>query len=248
MSQFYGPEAKPLITVVTVVRNGAAQLEETLRSVFAQGYSNLAYIIIDGGSTDGTLEIIRRYADRLTFWVSEPDRGIYDAMNKGWAVARDEGYLLFLGAGDRLLSLPKDMERFGHNEVVYGVVELGNRQFRPESGVGLRCNNTLHHKALLVTKSLHPEPPFDTRFRLYADLDFNQRLLKQGVHFVFSEELRGYALPGGASSSKAHRETLAIVAKNFGFCWSLWAFCYLVLRRMARFFRDGHAAGMGGAP
>lgn len=236
---------KPRVTVVTVVRNAAAELDGTMRSVFALDYPALDYIVIDGGSTDGTLQVIRRYADRLFYWVSEPDGGIYDAMNKGWRAARD-GYLIFVGAGDRLLSLPEELGRFAPEEVVYGEVELGDRVFRPTAGWALRCNNTLHHQALLVPKRLHPGPPFDTRFRTYADFDFNQRLLKQGARFVFSSGLRGYALPGGLSSRKAHRETLAIVAKNFGVAWSLWALFYLAVSKGVRRLtgpRDGGAQG-----
>jgi glycosyltransferase involved in cell wall biosynthesis len=229
---------KPLVTVVTVVRNGAAQLETTLESVFALGYPRLDYIVIDGGSTDGTLEVIRRYAERLTYWVSEPDRGIYDAMNKGWAAAQPEGYLLFLGAGDRLLSLPAELELLEHGQVIYGAVELAGRKFRPQAGWPLRCNNTLHHQALLVPKSLHPEPPFDLRFPTYADFDFNQRLLKQGVSFRFSPGLRGFAMPDGVSARKPHLEMLAIVAKNFGIAWCAWSLLYLVWAKLVRQLRD----------
>lgn len=222
----------PLVTVVTVVYNGAAHLAETIESVLGCGYPHLEYVIIDGGSTDGTVDVIRRYADRLAHFVSEPDRGIYDAMNKGWRAARPEGYLLYIGAGDRIVSLPADLDARRPDEVVYGRVEVGRRPFRPEAGFGLRCHNTLHHQALLVPKALHPEPPFDTRFRVYADFDFNQRLLKKGARFVYSEAFRGYALPGGLSARKAHRETLAIVAKNFGLPWAAVAFGYLVLRKL----------------
>lgn len=239
---------KPLVSVVTVVRNGAADLEATLESVFASGYQNLELVVIDAGSTDGTVDILRRYADLLHYWVSEPDRGIYDAMNKGWAAAGDEGYVLFLGAGDRLLSLPEELGHFGANDVIYGEVKVGSRLFRPQVGLGLRCNNTVHHQALLVPKSLHPAPPFDLRFRVYADFDFNQRLLKQGAHFVYSAGLKGYALPGGVSSRKAHRETLAIVTKNFGIAWSLFACCYLVLGKISALLLGGRAAGTKDAP
>ena len=74
---------KPLISIITVVFNGERYLEQTIQSVIDQTYDNVEYIIIDGGSTDGTLDIIKKYEDKIDYWVSEKDNGIYDAMNKG---------------------------------------------------------------------------------------------------------------------------------------------------------------------
>ncbi len=82
--------AMPLVTVITVVLNGAQHLEQTIKSVLGQTYRNIEYIIIDGGSTDGTLDIIKKYGDSIDYWVSEPDKGIYDAMNKGIRLATGE--------------------------------------------------------------------------------------------------------------------------------------------------------------
>jgi len=73
---------QPLISIVTVVFNGAKTLEQTIQSVISQPYQNKEYIIIDGGSNDGTLELIRKYEASLAYWISEPDHGIFDAMNK----------------------------------------------------------------------------------------------------------------------------------------------------------------------
>ena len=74
---------KPLITVVTICYNAVDTIEETIKSVIEQTYPNIEYIVIDGGSKDGTVDIIKKYQDKISYWVSEPDRGIYDAMNKG---------------------------------------------------------------------------------------------------------------------------------------------------------------------
>src|SRR5574342_808175 len=80
----------PLVSVITVVYNGARHLEQTLLSVINQGYGNIEYIVVDGGSVDGTLDIIGKYEDRIDYWVSEPDDGTYDAMNKGIELAHGE--------------------------------------------------------------------------------------------------------------------------------------------------------------
>jgi glycosyltransferase involved in cell wall biosynthesis len=90
----------PLMTIVTVVLNGADLIEETIRSVLEQNYPNVEYIIVDGGSTDGTVDIIRKYENFIDYWVSEPDMGIYDAMNKALDVSA--GYIIsFLNSGDK---------------------------------------------------------------------------------------------------------------------------------------------------
>ena len=114
-------ETKPLITVVTVVFNGEKFLEETILSVVNQTYDNVEYIVIDGSSTDGTLDIIRTYEHAIDYWVSEKDKGIYDAMNKGIDLAMGE-WVNFMNCGDiflnthvvanavkQLLSLKKDV-------------------------------------------------------------------------------------------------------------------------------------------
>ena len=85
------------ISVITVLKNGAALLEETIVSVIVQkAHVDLDYLVVDGGSTDGTLEMIKAYSEHISWWVSEPDHGVYDAMNKGWAAASDDSFILFL--------------------------------------------------------------------------------------------------------------------------------------------------------
>lgn len=90
------------VFVITVCRNAESLIEDTIKSVLSQTYQNVKYLIIDGASTDGTVDIIKKYTDRLTYWVSEPDKGIYDAMNKGLAKAREfgDGWVNFMNAGD----------------------------------------------------------------------------------------------------------------------------------------------------
>ncbi len=213
------------ISIITVVKNGACCLEETILSVIEKKASvGIDYIVIDGGSTDGTTDIIRKYADQISFWVSEPDNGIYDAMNKAWAVAEDNSFILFLGAGDRLISLPETMNSFSQSDVVYGSVRMGeNTVFNARADFHLKLYNSLHHQALLVNKALHPGPPFNCRYRIYADFDFNQRLKKCGAHFVYSPNFIGYARPGGVSDQRRLSESLRIISNNFGFLWSVLA-------------------------
>ncbi len=93
----------PLVTIVTVSYNVVSTIERTILSVVNQTYSNIEYIIIDGGSTDGTVDIIKKYMDKIAYWVSEPDKGIYDAMNKGILMAKGQ-WINFMNSGDYLYS------------------------------------------------------------------------------------------------------------------------------------------------
>jgi glycosyltransferase involved in cell wall biosynthesis len=219
---------KPLISIVTVVFNGAEHLEQTIRSVMEQTYDNIEYIIIDGCSSDGTLNIIRQYEQYITYWSSEPDCGIYDAMNKGWSLAQNNSHILFLGAGDRLVKLPENIaDLCANNSVIFGNVYLGEKRiFRSSVGLKLKIGNTLHHQALLVHKLLSPQPPFNTKYKAYADFDFNARLFKRKVKFFGSKDLIGYALPGGLTEKVHIPELLEIIGRNFGGVWKISALVY----------------------
>ncbi|HXE95482.1 MAG TPA: glycosyltransferase family 2 protein [Dongiaceae bacterium] len=213
------------ISVITVVKDGAALLEETILSVIEKkATAEIDYIVIDGGSTDGTPDIIGKYAAHISYWVSEQDNGVYDAMNKGWVVAAADSFILFLGAGDRIITLPDKMSSYHRNDVVYGSVRMGERTvFKPRVDFHLKMYNSLHHQALLVNKALHPAPPFNCRYQVYADFDFNQRLMKSGAHFVYAPDFIAYARPGGVSDRQRFSESLNIVSANFGFLWAALA-------------------------
>jgi len=92
----------PTVSIVTVVYNRVNQLEETILSVLNQQFDKFEYIIIDGGSTDGTIDLIRKYEDRIAYWISEKDKGIYDAMNKGIDAAKGK-WINFMNCGDRFM-------------------------------------------------------------------------------------------------------------------------------------------------
>ena len=101
----------PKITIVTISYNIVTYIEKTILSVVNQTYPNIEYIVIDGGSTDGTLDVIKKYSDKITYWVSESDKGIYDAMNKGIDAATGD-WINFMNAGDV----------FYHNNVIDEII------------------------------------------------------------------------------------------------------------------------------
>lgn len=162
------------ISVVTVCYNSVDTIEETMLSVLNQTYPNIEYIIIDGGSTDGTVDIINKYSDRLAYWVSEPDKGIYDAMNKGIAVATGD-YINFMNAGDEFVD-PYVVEAISSylpdnlTAVVYGnsvsydgetYVERKPSQLKQMSIHGCFC----HQAAFIGNLQLH----YDEKYQITAD-------------------------------------------------------------------------------
>ena len=177
------------ISVVTVCYNAADTIDKTMLSVLNQTYHDIEYIIIDGGSTDGTVEIIRKYADRIAYWVSEPDKGIYDAMNKGIKVATGE-WINFMNAGDSLFSrdtLQQFIESYPHMDVVYGyaMYMTQGRSFRfknsPMSEIEKKmpfCHQAVFTKVELLKKVL-----FDERFKSSGDYNLYYNLYKQKCTF-----------------------------------------------------------------
>lgn len=131
----------PKITIVTVCFNAVKSIEETMLSVLNQTYLNIEYIIIDGGSTDGTVDIIKKYADRLAYWVSEPDKGIYDAMNKGITVATGD-YINFMNAGDTFASGSSVSDTFTETDTTGPDIIYGNAIEKDREG------KITHHVAL----------------------------------------------------------------------------------------------------
>lgn len=213
------------ITIITVVYNGVNYLEETIKSVIHHKDKYLTYLIIDGGSTDGTLDIIQSYNDKIDYWISQPDKGIYDAMNQGWTLANPESFILYLGAGDKLLSLPKQYD----SDVIYGDVLIGEKKFSSSIGLILMLANSLHHQALMIRKSIFKKPPFDLNFPTYADFDVNQRIFKKNISANKDAFFLSYALPDGVSKELNIEEMSRVVLKNYGSFWSHVSKIYLTL-------------------
>ena len=173
------------ISVITVTYNCVGVVEDTIRNVLSQTYPNIEYIVIDGGSTDGTCEVVRRYADRLSCWISEPDKGIYDAMNKGIRMATGE-WISFMNAGDLFASADTIEKVFAGkvygNEVgvVHGDFILkyrwGNVYKRGlDNGKFRFC-----HQAEFVRMSCHKTNPFDINHTIAADRKVLNEICSQG--------------------------------------------------------------------
>ena len=125
---------KPLISIITVVFNGEKKLEKTILSVINQTYDNLEYIVIDGSSKDGTIDIVKKYEDKINYWVSEKDSGIYEAMNKGILASKGD-YINFMNAGDfftknNLVSEVVNILASEEIDFLYGDFNIGNNNYQ----------------------------------------------------------------------------------------------------------------------
>ena len=181
-----------IVTVITIVYNNVSCIETTLKSVLSQSYKNIEYIVIDGASTDGTLNIIEKYADRISKIVSEPDKGIYNAMNKGVRLATGE-WILFINSGDSLYSNDA-IETVARNipdkaiDVLYGNVNMqyADKEVCQESDNDLssfRKYMPIFHPATLVKSSLLKAALFDESYKVAADYKFFYNLYLSGAVF-----------------------------------------------------------------
>lgn len=208
----------PKLTVITVVYNNVRDIERTLLSVLNQIYSNIEYIVIDGASTDGTLDIVRIYKDRIAKLISEPDKGIYDAMNKGLAVATGD-YVLFMNSGDELYSPQTVTQVFAaatDADIYYGETEminakgesLGQRRHKAPEQFNWRSfkyGMNVSHQAIYIKRTL--VEPYDPQYQLSADIDWIIRAAKKAKSIVNVHQYVAKFLVGGTSKAK-HRQSL----------------------------------------
>lgn len=206
----------PKVSVVTVVFNGEMHLEATIRSVLGQDYPHLEYIVIDGGSTDGTLDIVRKYADRISCWRSEKDRGIYDAMNKGLQLATG-AWINFMNAGDAFYSADTLTKVFSvpnnGNTVIYGGVEIRYPDFKrleqPGKPARLWQGMQFSHQSAFVQVGYHRVHPFNATNQIAADLEFFYQANLAGAGFLGIEQIVSTVSTGGLSEGNRVRTILA---------------------------------------
>lgn len=206
----------PKITVITVVFNGRQLIEATILSVVGQSYPNLEYIVIDGGSTDGTCDVIKKYEAHIDYWCSEKDRGIYDAMNKGLAKATGR-WVNFMNAGDTFYESNTLKELFLSQKrtatVIYGSVEIAYPDWmRTEEGGSpdrLWQGMQFSHQACFVDTSYHQAHPFNIHNSIAADLAFFYQAYQSEVVFFKSDRIISRVITGGVSELNRVKTILA---------------------------------------
>jgi glycosyltransferase involved in cell wall biosynthesis len=199
---------KPKVTVVTVTYNAEEFLERTIKSVIEQDYENIEYIIIDGGSTDRTVEIIRKYEKYISYWISEPDEGIYDAMNKGIDVATGE-WINFMNAGDSFSDnnvISKIFFLKNLNSIIYGdyylVSESGNCSYQNAKLLyEIQKHMISPHQSFFIEISLMKKDRFSKEYKIASDYDFLLKCYKAGIKFMYLKLPISKYLVGGYSES-----------------------------------------------
>lgn len=220
----------PKLTVITIVYNNVRDIERTIKSVLNQTHKNIEYIIIDGKSTDGTLEVIEKYKTRISKIVSEADKGIYDAMNKGLALAEGD-YVLFMNSGDEIYDDHTVEDVFASApgaDIYYGETEMYNdnweslgrrRHEAPENfdWKSFRFGMNVSHQAIYIKRSI--TVPYDLQYKYSSDIDWIIKAAKKSSSIVNVHRYVAKYLVGGMSKKK-HRESLKerfqIFSKYYG--------------------------------
>ncbi|MBO9732357.1 MAG: glycosyltransferase [Chitinophaga sp.] len=226
--------ANPVLSIITVCFNAEKFIESTIQSVLAQTYPHIEYIIVDGASKDNTLGVIEKYRSRIAKVISEKDKGLYDAMNKGMQLATGD-YLLFLNADDVLADTDVVSKMFAtcaHADVYYG-----EAMFMDENGVdiGLRSEQTPHkvpeqltwkslkhgmvvsHQAYIIRRSL--SPLYDLQYKVCADIDWMIRTLKASRNICHTHVVVARFRVGGTSKQHqqlAWKERYKILSRYYG--------------------------------
>lgn len=237
----------PKFSVITVTYNAAKVVEDTIQSVISQTYRHVEYIIVDGASTDGTMAIVDRYRDRISRVISEPDKGLYDAMNKGISLATGD-YLCFLNAGDSFHeddTLQQMVHSISGNElpdVLYGETALVDSQGHflrmrrlsaPETLTwkSFREGMLVCHQAFFARHTL--VEPYDLRYRFSADFDWCIHVMKKArtlhnTHLTLIDYLEeGMTTHNRKASLK---ERFRIMARHYGLVSTLARHAWFIVR------------------
>lgn len=201
------------ITIIMAVYNRVNKVEQAISSVVNQSYRNIEFIIIDGGSTDGTVDIIKKYEDKIAYWISEPDKGIYDAFSKGVKIATGD-YIEFIGSDDSFYSndviekivnqIEVDTDIIAGTEYTVNGDKCLEKLLRNES---VRDKNTYiggmsPHAAMFARRELFNKYPFDTSYKIAGDYKFFlQCYIDSSITFKFVDTPVAYFENGGVSNS-----------------------------------------------
>jgi glycosyltransferase involved in cell wall biosynthesis len=218
------------LSIITIVYNGAATLEKTILSIAAQDYCGIEYIVVDGASTDGTLDIIKQYSSVVAKCVSEPDNGLYDAMNKGIAMASGD-YLWFINSGDEIYDRQTVSKIFASGvdaDIFYGDTvmidmdgdEIGRRRLTPPENLTWRhfaYGMRVSHQSFICKRSIATK--YNTVYRFSADFEWCLLALKKAQVICHTHLILSRFLEGGLTKKNivpGLKERFRIMVPHFG--------------------------------
>lgn len=204
------------VSIITVCYNSAKTIEQTIQSVIRQNYDNIEYIIIDGGSTDGTIDVIKKYEDKISYWISEPDNGLYDAMNKGIKIATGE-IIGIINSDDWYNegAVEKVVNCFERNNC--GIVYADMITVADNGVIFRKCAAKINkdhiyfrmiynHATIFVKKHIYEKyGVFDCQYKIVADYDAMLRFYNQQVVFAYLPFDVAFFRLGGVSNTKMWR-------------------------------------------
>ena len=212
------------LSIITINLNNATGLQKTIESVVSQTFDDYEYIVIDGGSTDGSVDVIKQYADKITYWVSEPDRGVYHAMNKGIAQAKGE-YCLFLNSGDWILQNDGLQYVFDKNpveDIIYCDAQHGDiiRNYADRLTLLTFFESSITHQATFIKKSLFSTfGLYNETYKIVSDWEFFLKTAVYGqcshkhISFLFVYfDINGISYK---NFTEVENERAKVIEKNF---------------------------------
>ena len=238
----------PLITIITVSYNAVSTIEATILSIIYQTYTNIEYIIIDGGSTDGTLDIIKKYENKIAKWISEPDKGIYDAMNKGISLATGE-WINFMNCGDSFYCNTVIDEIFSvaqaTSDIIYGntneIFKIGNFIKKGSTPTSQNYMPFCHQSSFTRT-SILKDNKFNITFKLCADRNFFFHAFKNNHKFEYLDKtIANYEADAGLSALNTItilKEIAKIEGKDHNFAWKLYFIIFVTNFRFKQFLKS----------
>lgn len=217
-----------LLSVITVVLNCVETIERTIKSIIDQNYEEVEYIIIDGGSVDGTVDVIKKYENKISYWISEPDEGIYSAMNKAINISTGN-WIAFINANDWyepfIFEKIEPILKEKYTNIVYGKVnKIENNKKIGYIGISekvdyeeIHIRNLYCHQGLFIRKELfNIIGLYDCRYKILADYDWNLRAHAKGFNPKFLDLCVANFTMGGLSSiNESSLECSNIVIKNY---------------------------------
>lgn len=201
----------PIISIITVSYNAVSTIENTILSVINQTYPHIEYIIIDGGSSDGTVDIIKKYSDKISYWVSEPDKGIYDAMNKGISIAKGEliGIInsddwyepnIFMHIAENY-SNSKNKEKIYYGDLEKCYNEYTRKIIKPKRALNQFWMGTIiGHPTVFIPSIVYKKyGVFNLEYKISADYDLLVRMYKHNIQFEYIPRIISHMRTGGES-------------------------------------------------